>query len=399
MASGFDPGARDATDDRWFGGDGAGAMGGPVTADTVIMAGAVFPIVSGIAETIGTLPLEIIRRDGSAGEDYPYAESLCDGPNPLMTSDEFWSTFAFNTVLRGRAYAEPIIHSSTELELWPLSPVRLVEDHGERTFGVDYFYEDGRSRRFRQGELLTGSGISTDGVYSVVPWKTARLAIDMANTLEAFGRAFFKNGARPSGVLSTEQTLTEPALERLKNQFNGNFAGVLNAGKVPILEASLKYLPITNNNVDNQYLELRRNAVREVARNWRYPLHMLGESESDEDTEQRALEFVKYVIRPWTGRIEKAIGRDLMTPAQRRVYRAKFDLDGLLRGDSATQWRNAVLARTASLASANELRVGWFDLPRIEEDWADDPRTPLNSNRAADTTSGGMTSPQDRTDA
>ncbi len=68
-------------------------------------------------------------------------------------------------------------------------------------------------------------------------------------------------------------------------------------------------------------------------------------------------------------------------------------------GDSATQWRNAVLARTASIASVDELRTNWFGLPALDEAWSKDARTPLNSNRAADTTDGGMTAPQDRSDA
>lgn len=392
--------ARDAFDDRWFG-DGASVPGiGRVTAETVVMASAVFPCVALIAESLGSLSLDFQRIDGDAdGEPYPFAETLALQPNPLNTGAEFWATFAFNAVLRGRAYAEPVLQVGGELELWSLSPLRLHEQHAERSYGVDYFYEDGRNRHFRAGELLTGSGISQDGVYAVVPWKTAATAIEMANTLEAFGRNFFRNGARPSGVLTSDLPLGIDARKRLENDFNRNIGGVLNAGKVPVLEA-LKYAPISSVNTDSQYLELRRNQVREIARNWRLPLHMLGEGEGGKSTEeQQATEFVKYTLRPWTRRLEQAIRRDILTEEHRRIWRPKFNLDALLRGDSATQWRNAVLARTASLASSNELRVNWFGLPRINEPWADDPREPLNSNRAADTAEGGMTAPQDRSDA
>ncbi|MGN5373273.1 hypothetical protein [Sphingomonas hankookensis] len=55
-----------------------------------------------------------------------------------------------------------------------------------------------------------------------------------------------------------------------------------------------------------------------------------------------------------------------------------------------------MLARTASIMSVNEVRSGWFGLARIEEEWADDPRSALNSNRAADTATGGETAPQDK---
>ena len=399
LASALTLPARDITDDRAFG--GMDALGGARSPETVMMATAVFPIVATIAEIVASFPLDFPRRKGVSADvgEFPLAETLAESPNPLMTSPDFWGTFAFNAVLRGRSYAEPIWHSPTEVEVWPLSPGRLVELHEERRFGVDYFYEDGRTRHFRQGELLSGSGISADGVFAVAPWKTARAAIDMDNTLEAFGRSFFRNGARPTGVLSTNQSLSDEALNRLKAQFNGNFAGVLNAGKVPILEADLKYLPITYNNSDSQYAELAQKTQRKIAANWRFPLFLLNEGEDARTEEQQAGRFEKYTISPWTGRLERAIARDLMTPEQRRLWRPRFNMDDLLRPDSATRWRNAVLARTASVLSVNDLRTGWFDQPAIEEDWARDARTPLNSNRAADTADGGMTAPQDRSDA
>ncbi len=87
-----------------------------------------------------------------------------------------------------------------------------------------------------------------------------------------------------------------------------------------------------------------------------------------------------------------------MIPPDLRLQkvRAKFNLDSMLRGDAATQWRNAVLARTAGILSVNTIGTQWFGQPKIEADWADDPRAPLNSNRAADTLTGGETSPQDK---
>jgi HK97 family phage portal protein len=392
---------RDISDDRYFGGvDGLNATG-RVTSETVACASAVLPCVGLIAETIGSLPLEFPRRDGDqVGAAFPFADAFAYQPNPIMSGGEFWSTVAFNAVLRGRSFAEPVVHGPEDVELWPLRPTQLADRSGERTFGVDYWYEDGRSRHFRAGELLTCSGLSSDGVFAIVPWKTAQAAIELANTLEAFGHRFFRNGARPSGVLSTDQKLSPEAIARLGVEFNGNFAGVLNAGKVPILEQSLTYQAITASNTDSQYLEIRRNQIREIARNWRIPLHMLGEGDaSKKNEEQQALEFVKYTLRPWLRRIEQAIGRDLMTPDQRLQFKVKFNLDALLRGDSATQWRNAVLARTASLASIDELRTNWFGLPAIGTDWSQDQREPLNTNRAADTADGGMTAPQDRSDA
>ncbi|MGT2515114.1 phage portal protein [Sphingomonas panni] len=115
------------------------------------------------------------------------------------------------------------------------------------------------------------------------------------------------------------------------------------------------------------------------------------------NNEQDTRSFVNWALRPLTRRIEQAITVRLLPPDLRaQGVRAKFNLDSMLRGDAATQWKNAVLARTASIMSVNEVRTGWFGLARIDEDWANDPRAALNSNRAADTATGGETAPQDK---
>lgn len=187
---------------------------------------------------------------------------------------------------------------------------------------------------------------------------------------------------------------SDPAIAKLKD-------GVARwrAGKIPVLEQGLDFKDVSSNNSDAQMAELIRQRTLEMARYWHIPKSLVGEEGGAKaNHEQEALDFVKYCIRPWARRIEQAVRQRLMTPDQRRLWNFKLNMDGLLRGDSATQFRNAVLARTAGTHSINDIRE-WFGLPRIDEAWADDPREPLNSNRAADMTTGGQTAPQDRQDA
>jgi len=360
------------------------------TADHAAKISAVNFCVSTIAETIGSLPHTVMDGDKEA-TNFELADVIAYAPNPLQTGAEFWASMAFRAALAGQSFAEPVISAAGDVELWPLHPERYEVEWKERSFRVRYMQDGTRERWLAPQQLFWISGLSDACMKPLVPWKMAKGSLDFALALETQGRSFFQNGTKLSGVLQGKMKLSPEAIGRLKEGIRA-----WRNGSTPVLEEGLEYKSVASTNIDSQLAELIKQRTLELSRYWRIPRSMIGEDGGTAASqEQQALEFVKYTIRPWTRRIEQAISRRLFTPDQQQRYRAKLNLDGLLRGDSATQFKNAVLARTAGTHSTNEIRKGWFGLPEINEVWANDPRAPLNSNRAADTLSGGQTSPQD----
>lgn len=379
-------------DDEWW--SALGSMNSAERAEEAARVSAVYYCCSLIAIVVGSLAREFRGPDGKHDPAMPIAEMVTDAPNRLQTGDEFWSSMAFRAALAGIAFAEPEA-SFDDVEIWPLAPLRTSVDWEDRNFTITYLPERGPHRILRPTDVFWFAGLADSAAKPLTPWKMAKGSIDFALALESQGRDFFSNGARLAGLLTTEDKLTDEALDRLK-------AGVSawRNGKIPVLEQGLTFKDVSSNNSDSQLAELIKQRTLELARYWHIPKSMVGEELGGKSsTEQEVLAFVKFCLRPWTRRIEQGVQQRLMTPDQRARWKFKINLDSLLRGDSATQFRNAVLARTAGTHSTNELRTGWFGLSRIDEDWADDPRAPLNSNRAADTDSGGQTSPQDNVQA
>lgn len=389
------PEPSNVTDGRFFGDDTWSTLVAALpmeanTPETAARVAAVFFCVSIIAEAVGSLSLEF-KDDNGPRNDFPLANVLAYEPNHLQTGAEFWAAMAFCAVLRGEAFAEPTI-GVDGLEVWPLSPLRTTSEWGERSMLVRYASETGMRTLLPQ-ELFWFTGISDGGLRPLVPWKQAKGAIDFQLALEVGARSFFRNDRRPSGIVTTEQKLTDESAGRLKEGVER-----WKRGGTPVFEQGVKYEAISSSNTDAQVVELIKQRTLEMARYWRIPRSMIGDEGGNAgNNEQDTRSFVNWAVRPLTRRMEQAITVRMLPPDLRAEgVRAKFNLDSMLRGDSATQWRNAVLARTASILSTNELRTGWFALSRIEEPWADDPRTALNSNRAADTASGGETAPQDK---
>ena len=381
-------------DNRFFGDEGWEMLAAlPVeanTPETAARVAAVFFCVSLIAEAVGSLSLEF-KDDRGIRTDFPLADTLAYEPNPLQTGAEFWAAMAFSAVLRGEAFAEPV-SGVDGIEVWPLSPLRTTSEWGERSLVVHYNSETGRRRLLPQ-ELFWFTGIGDGALRPIVPWKQAKGSIDFQLALEVGARAFFRNDRRPSGILSTEQKLTDDSHARIKD-------GVQRwkRGGTPVLEQGVTYHPVVGSNSDAQVVELIKQRTLEMGRYWRIPRSIVGDDGGNAgNNEQDTRAFVNFALRPITRRMEQAITVRMIPPALRaQRVRAKFNLDSMLRGDAATQWKNAVLARTAGVLSVNSLRTDWFGQPRIEEDWADDPKAPLNSNRAADTLTGGETAPHDK---
>lgn len=387
------PAPDNVTDGRFWGDeDWIAALGTPTEAnkaETAARVSAVFFCVSLIAETL-SLPIDLVDQ-GNNKIEATLGDVLSLEPNHLMTAAEFWPAMGYVAALEGIAFAEPTV-GYDQVELWPLDPLMTQVEWGYRSFKVRHWAE-GKMREFVPSQLFWFGGLADATMKPLVPWKMAKGAIDFQLALEVGARSFFKNNRRLGGILSTEQELTEEGIERLR-------AGIAKwkRGGIPVLEQGLTYKDVAGSNHDAQLAELIKQRTLELARYWRIPKSMVGEdSDTAKSQEGESIHYVKYTARPWTRRIEQAIAARLLPPDMRaKGIRAKYNLDALLRGDSMTQFRNAVLARTASTHSTNELRTGWFGMPRIEEDWADDARAPLNSNRAADTMSGGETAPQDK---
>src|SRR5699024_9228347 len=107
-----------------------------------------------------------------------------------------------------------------------------------------------------------------------------------------------------------------------------------------------------------QFLETRKFQINEIARIFRVPPHMVGDLEksSFSNIEQQSLEFVKYTLEPWLVRWEQSIQRTLFSPEEKKRYFAKFNVEGLLRGDYASRMSGYATARQNGWMSANDIR-------------------------------------------
>ena len=210
--------------------------------------------------------------------------------------------------------------------------------------------------RLQPSDVLHIPGLGFDGLVGYSPIAMAKNAIGMAIACEEYGAKFFANGAAPGGVLEHPGTIKDP--QRVRESWQSTFGGSGNSNKIAVLEEGMKYTPIGISPEQAQFLETRKFQINEIARIFRVPPHMVGDLEksSFSNIEQQSLEFVKYTLEPWLVRWEQSIQRTLFSPEEKKRYFAKFNVEGLLRGDYASRMTGYATARQNGWMSANDIR-------------------------------------------
>lgn len=350
---------------------GRTASGKSVNERTAMQTTAVYACVRILAEAIAGLPLQVFLYKPDGGKEkalkHPLYYLLHTEPNPEMTSFVFRETLMGHLLLWGNAYAQIIRDGAGRvLALYPLLPGKMTVD---RTANGQLFYEyrtDTCSVILRPEDVLHIPGLGFDGLIGYSPIAMAKNAIGMAIACEEYGASFFANGANPGGVLEHPGVVKDP--KRVRESWNTVYQGSANAHRIAVLEEGMKFQAIGIPPEQAQFLETRKFQINEIARIFRVPPHMVGDLEksSFSNIEQQSLEFVKYTLDPWVVRWEQAIQKALLLPSEKLVYFARFNVDGLLRGDYASRMTGYATGRQNGWLSANDIRE-LEDMNRIPE--------------------------------
>ena len=258
------------------------ASGQRVTTTSALQQLVVFNCVRVLSESIGMLPCRLfklfgrVREPATAHRLYPL---LSMAPNGYMTAQEFWELLVACLCLRGNFYAYKVKALGNVVELLPISPDK-VEPKLNDDWSVEYKVNfTSVQRTLTQDEIWHVRLFTLDGLHGLNPIAYARQAIGLGQAMEAHAAKLFTNGAVASGVLSTNEQLTDEAFDRLKGQFQGEHMGVANAYKPMILEMGLDWKPISLNAEDTQFVESKRLNEAQICGLFRVPPHLVANME------------------------------------------------------------------------------------------------------------------------
>ena len=353
---------------------GAGSYAGkPVSPESAVGVVPVFSAVQLLAGAVGSLPLVVHRRlpDGTR-ERAPESRQwrlLHDRPHPELAADELWEIVMSHLLLWGNAYlAKHRDEQGLVDRLWPLKPDRVMVGRadGQRVFRVD-----GHEIAFTEQDILHIRGLSLDGLVGLSPIQLARQMLGNFLAMEEHQGRFWSRGAIPGGLIKIAKTLDEADQEKLRRQWEALHRGTANAHRVAVLEEGASFEPMSMPLEDAQFVETTRMSDVRVAQLFRVPPYMLGASTGDSLTystvEGQGIDFVRWSLRRWLTRIERALARDsaLFPPSSGALDRElngvsgvfpEFLVDGLLRADTKIRYEAHALALASGWMTRGEVR-------------------------------------------
>ncbi|WP_370191806.1 phage portal protein [Bradyrhizobium elkanii] len=369
--SAFSSTDADAWPEIWTGRSVSGIGIGQISA---LNSSAVMAATTMLAEDVAKLPWAPMRTndDGSKSEakDH-FLYDLLQEPNEWQNGLEMREMMQVGLILRGNAYA--LIKRNGRgrpVALYPWNADRMQPWIGAdgaifyRPTGFDQ-HEIAILDQFPQlipaEDVLHIRGFSLNGLMGASRISLAREAIALGLAQEQQAARWMGNGAKPSGMLTTDQKLTPDAAKRLEADFKQNVSGLQNSGKIIVGEQGLKFLPFSMTAADIEFISSRQFQLQEVARIFRIPPHMIGElsRSTNNNIAQQAQEYVNYTLTGYTNRWRAKLSSTFGLRAEN--ISVEFDYRDLTQADMTTRmnyWRTAVMSM---IAKPDEARVdfGW----------------------------------------
>ncbi|MDH2354896.1 phage portal protein [Bradyrhizobium sp. SSUT112] len=317
-----------------------------------------------IAESVASLPINILKGDGTTktvAKDHPLYRLLHAEPNGWTSSYDFRLQMQVDTLLHGNAFAFVNRVNGQAKELLRLIPtsvaVTVDVNSGEPTYEITN--QNGERRKCSYSDIIHIKALSTNGFVGIAPIQSAREAIALALALEGHAARLMGNAARPGGILNFKGAkLTDTQLQRIKNQWqNSHNAGT--SGSTAIFDSETTFQPLTFNSVDMQFVELRRFQLDEISRAFRVPPHLL--SELGRVTWANAAElgrnFIDFTIGPWLVNWTGALSRSLLTSEERDNTFIAFDTSELTAANLQDRTTAMVKAVGGPYLTADEARA------------------------------------------
>ena len=375
---------------------GAGGVTGPLKVSTVWRA------VNVLAAGVAVLPLDVLRQlydqDGKkTGREIvrkdPRRRLLRRRPNNLQTSYRMRHHMMGHLLLGGNYYLHKVGDPRFPQQLWPLTPERTRVTNIERDGSLTYEYRtaQGKTEILPQRQVIHLRGFSLDGVTGVNVFDLMRDTTSLALGGRTQRAAFMRNSMTPSAVISHPKAIGPDAETNIAKGYKKAFGGPRKAGDVLVLGEGATISPFTMTSRDAQYVEGEHFLIEEFLRFIGVPGVLAGYADKTStyaSAEQFFQSFITHGLMPWTTNIEAELGFALFDEEEDEDIGARFNLDAMLRGDSAARAAFYRAMVELGIMTRNEVREleGRDPLEGLDE-----PLTPMNMSAGNQPAAGAAT--------
>jgi len=324
----------------------------------------VFRCINLIAQGSSAIPWILYKENNGEVEevDEHPANKFLDKANPKQSFNKFIEVLISHLFLSGNAYilaVGPEKKPPTELYLLRPDCVSLKIERGEV---VEYNYSSQAGNFIYPPERILHLKFFSplDDYLGASPISPLALFVDHKNEGMKWNLSLLLRGARPSGALISQQSLTDDQRKHLQAIIN-EYSGPEGAGRILLLTGAFDWKEIGLSNKDLDWLQAIKLDTREIALTLGVPPQLIGDSEnltySNYQEARRSLyqetilPLMKYIVSEFNYWLLGSLYKD-------DTLYFEMDLDEIeaLRENRKDLWEQGINGFKAGVLTINEAR-------------------------------------------
>lgn len=339
-----------------------------VSTDDAVTYTTVFACVTQIASDIAKLWINLVEEDPDGictRTSNPSYSPVLRAPNHFQTPYEFVENWLLSLLTRGNTYVLKERDGAKKVSaLYVLDPSRvkvLVAPDGSiyYSLGADYLSGITESSLIVPQSEIIHDKINTfyHPLCGISPLIACGLSVMQGKRIQTQSEAFFANNSQPGGLLMTAATIGPDTAKSIQENWEANYAGADNVGRIAVLGGGLTYTPLTPVTArDAQLIEQLNFVGIDVCSAFRMPPYKvgIGPVPVHNKPQDLAVEYYEQTLQAHIERMEQVFTKGVGLLGS--SYSIEFDLDALLRMDTATATTAAVEAIGGMLMTPNEGR-------------------------------------------
>lgn len=332
--------------------------------ETVLSYPSVFSCITLIASDISKMSPSIQAKDSNdIWKDISDSQfdNLISKPNQFQNTIQFMETWMNSKLSRGNTYVMKVKNSAGQItELRVLDPdkvVPLVADDGSVFYRVSPDQISGLPVQVTvpAREIIHDRfNCLFHPLIGVSPIYACGMAAMQGKHIQESSAHFFKNGGKPSGIITVPGALDADKAKEIKAAWDAGYTGE-NAGKTGLLSGGAAYQALTMSAVDADTVEQQKLSDLAICSAFHVPAYKagIGDIPSSDNVEALEQQYYSQCLQVLIESIEALLKDTFDLGAKKRV---ELDIGALLRMDSERRMKSLGEGVKNTILTPNEAR-------------------------------------------
>jgi HK97 family phage portal protein len=325
-----------------------------------------------IASDISKLRVRLVQQKGDVWQETqsPAFSPVLRKPNGFQNRIQFFESWVLSKLQRGNAYVLKARDGrGIVTALYVLNPDRvqpLVSEDGQVFYQLS---KDNLAGLEEAQVIVPAREIIHDRfnclyhpLVGIAPVYASALASTLGTNIQRTAARSARNGVRIGGILVAPGKINPEDASRLKETWETRYSGPEGAGRIAVLGDGIKFEKLTMTAEEAQLIEQLKYTAEIVCAAYHVPPYKIGGTmPTYANIQSLNVEYYSQCLQKHIEDIELCLDEGLGIgegmPVNGATYGTEFDVDNLLRMDSATQITMLKDGVSAAIYAPNEARA------------------------------------------